>query len=61
MLDRPKGLLSLSGFHSNGWGFRSGQPMRWVEEPDSTVHIAETAREDIRAVLRKRFGQVRSR
>jgi hypothetical protein len=35
--------------------------MRWVEEPDSTVHIAETAREDIQAVLRKRFGQVRSR
>jgi glycosyltransferase involved in cell wall biosynthesis len=35
-------------------------PVRWVEDPGSTVHIAKTAWEDIRGLLRMRFGQMQS-
>ncbi len=38
-------------------GFRVGElPVRWVEDRDTKVHIVSTATEDIRGLLRLRFG-----
>ena len=38
-------------------GFRVGElPVRWVEDPDTKVHIVSTATEDIRGLVRLRFG-----
>ena len=38
-------------------GFRVGElPVRWVEDADTKVHIVSTATEDIRGLVRLRFG-----
>lgn len=38
-------------------GFRVGElPVHWVEDPDTKVHIVSTATEDIRGLVRLRFG-----
>ena len=38
-------------------GFRVGElPVQWVEDPDTKVHIVSTATEDIRGLVRLRFG-----
>ena len=38
-------------------GFRVGElPVRWVEDRDTKVHIVSTALEDIRGLVRLRFG-----
>ena len=38
-------------------GFRVGElPVRWVEDPDTKVHIISTATEDLRGLVRLRFG-----
>ena len=38
-------------------GFRVGElPVRWVEDRDTKVHIVSTAVEDIRGLVRLRFG-----
>ena len=38
-------------------GLRVGElPVRWVEDPDTKVHIISTAVEDIRGLVRLRFG-----
>ncbi len=38
-------------------GFRVGElPVRWVEDPDTKVHIISTALEDLRGLVRLRFG-----
>ena len=38
-------------------GFRVGElPVRWVEDRDTKVHIVDTALEDIRGLVRLRFG-----
>lgn len=38
-------------------GFRVGElPVRWVEDADTKVHIVSTAVEDIRGLVRLRFG-----
>ncbi len=39
-------------------GLRVGElPVRWVEDPDTKVHIVSTALEDVRGLLRLRFGR----
>ena len=38
-------------------GMRVGElPVRWVEDPDTKVHIVSTALEDVRGLVRLRFG-----
>ena len=38
-------------------GFRVGElPVHWVEDPDTKVQIVSTATEDIRGLVRRRFG-----
>ena len=38
-------------------GLRVGElPVRWVEDPDTKVHIVSTATEDLRGLVRLRFG-----
>ena len=39
-------------------GYRIGEiPVVWSEDPDSRVHVAATVWEDLRGILRLRFGQ----
>ncbi|MCI0830546.1 MAG: glycosyltransferase family 2 protein, partial [Chloroflexi bacterium] len=33
-------------------------PVKWIDDPASTVNIASTAREDIKGLMRLRFGGV---
>lgn len=50
-------LLVLA--HRRGLRIRE-LPVRWVEDPDTKVRIAATAMEDVRGLLRMRFGRRRA-
>ena len=50
-------LLILA--EKNGYTIKE-VPVRWVDDPDSRVNIAKTASEDIRGLLRLRFGGLRA-
>jgi len=40
-------------------GFKiSSVPVKWVDDPTSTVNVVSTAKEDVKGLLRLRFGGV---